>query len=237
MSFDAAIKFCDVWKKYSRREIFHRSLREDAMGMLGASGAMQDDLKVDEFWALSNLNFELSAGDCVSFEGHNGSGKTTILKLISRVTRPTRGGVDVCGRVAPLLEVGPGFHPDLTGRENIYMNGTILGMTISEVRNLERKIVDYAEIGEFVGTPVKKYSSGMLMRLGFSIAIHSSSDIFLFDEIFSVADSDFRKKCKESIVDLSRNGKIVILVNHDRENYGFQPTRSLVFEHGYLIAS
>lgn len=236
MSSDIMIQFDRVWKKYSRREIFHRSLREDAVQMFSSGRSASSHLGEDEFWALSDLNFHWLSGECVSLIGHNGSGKTTVLKIISSVTQPTRGSAVVRGRVAPLLEVGPGFHPDLTGRENIYMNGTILGMSLSELRDKEETIVRYAQVEEFVNTPVKKYSSGMLMRLGFSVAVHSSADIFLFDEIFSVADKDFRERCNETIADLVRRGKIVILVNHDRDNYGIRPTKLISLSHGCVVA-
>lgn len=235
MSSDISIHFDQVWKKYSRREIFHRSIREDALQMFSSGKSSRNELNDAEFWALSDLNFQLSSGECVSLVGHNGSGKTTILKIISSVTQPTQGQVLVKGQVAPLLEVGPGFHPDLTGRENIYMNGTILGMTLSELRSKEKAIVQYAEVEEFINTPVKKYSSGMLMRLGFSVAVHSAADIFLFDEIFSVADKTFRERCNESIKELTQAGRIVILVNHDRDNYGIQPTRVITLDHGRIV--
>jgi len=226
------IHFQNVWKKYSRREIFHRSIREDALQLFAPSKSHVGELQESEFWVLKNLDFCLSSGDCVRLAGPNGSGKTTILKLISRVTLPTRGCVSVQGRVAPLLEVGPGFHPDLTGRENIYMNGTILGMSISEIRVREQEIVHYAEIAEFINTPVKKYSSGMLMRLGFAIAIHSGADIYLFDEIFSVADQEFRERCYDSIKEMVNSGKIVLLVNHDKNNYGINPNKNFLMSGG-----
>jgi ABC-type polysaccharide/polyol phosphate transport system ATPase subunit len=236
MSSDVLIRFDQVWKKYSRREIFHRSIREDALQIFSSGKIPGNKLKDEEFWVLSELQFQLSSGECVSLVGHNGSGKTTILKIISNVTQPTQGKALVKGQVAPLLEVGPGFHPDLTGRENIYMNGTILGMTLSELRNKEKAIAEYAEVDEFINTPVKKYSSGMLMRLGFSVAVHSSADIFLFDEIFSVADITFRERCNASIKQLTQAGKIVILVNHDRDNYGIHPTRVITLDHGRIVA-
>lgn len=236
MSSDVLIRFDQVWKKYSRREIFHRSIREDALQMFSSGKFSRNELNDEEFWALSDLQFQFSPGECVSLVGHNGSGKTTILKIISNVTQPTQGHALVQGQVAPLLEVGPGFHPDLTGRENIYMNGTILGMKLSELRSKEKAIVEYAEVEEFINTPVKKYSSGMLMRLGFSVAVHSSADIFLFDEIFSVADKSFRERCNASIAQLTEAGKIVILVNHDRDNYGIQPTRVITLDHGQIVA-
>ena len=144
-----------------------------------------------------------------------GSGKTTILKLISSVTYPTRGEVTVKGRVAPLIAVGAGFHPDLTGRENIYMNGTIIGMTLKEIREHMAEIIEFSELEKFIDMPVKKYSSGMYLKLGFSIAIHSSAEILLIDEILAVSDESFQKKCIGKIKDIKSN-KAMVVVSHNR---------------------
>ena len=234
MLSESYIEFKNVWKKYSKRQIFHRSVREDFKSIF-ATKAIDKGLSDDEFWALREISFKVRAGECIGLTGVNGSGKTTLLKLISNVTYPNLGGVDVYGRVAPMLEVGPGFHPDLTGLENIYMNGTILGMSITEIRSQEKNIIEFSEIENFIRVPVKKYSSGMLLRLGFSIAAHSNADIFLFDEVFSVADQKFRDKCKCILLNLKKSGKIIFLVNHNPENYDLEPDRLLKLNCGCLI--
>jgi len=206
------IELIDVWKKYSLRETFHRSLREDMMNIFKRNNK---DIRKDEFWALKGINLSVKKGECIGLFGPNGAGKSTILKLIASVTYPTRGNVIVKGRVAPLIEVGAGFHMDLTGRENIFVNGAILGMKIKEVQESLNSIIDFSELGEFIDMPVKKYSSGMYLRLGFSIAIHSRADILLIDEIFAVGDENFQVKCIEKINDLKRMNRTIIMVSHN----------------------
>jgi ABC-type polysaccharide/polyol phosphate transport system ATPase subunit len=147
--------------------------------------------------------------------GPNGSGKSTILKLISNVTYPTKGVISVRGRVAPLIELGAGMHPDLTGIENIYMNGTILGLTIRELKRRLSEIVDFSGLDDFITVPVKKYSSGMYLRLAFSIAVHSPADIFLFDEVLAVGDEDFQKKCLARLATIRSNNGTILVVSHD----------------------
>lgn len=211
-SDNAAIEFCEVWKKYSREAIFHRSLREDLINIF--KGRKKTELAKDEFWALKQVNFAINAGETVGLHGPNGAGKTTILKLIAGVTYPTKGTVRTKGRIAPLLEIGAGFHPDLTGRENIFVNGTILGMGIRELRRKIDSIIEFSEIWEFIDMPVKKYSSGMYLRLAFSIAIHSEVDIYLIDEIIAVGDESFQKKCIKKIIELREAGKTLLVVSH-----------------------
>src|SRR5579884_2942194 len=206
MLSDAMVELKNVWKKYSIRDIFHRSLREDIAGIFRGN---KDDLKEGEFWALKNINISLGRGECVGLYGPNGSGKTTILKLISSVTYPTKG------RVAPLIAVGAGFHPDLTGRENIYMNGTIIGMTLKEIRERMDEIIEFSELEKFIDMSVKKYSSGMYLKLGFSIAIHSSAEILLIDEILAVSDESFQRKCIKKVKDI-RSNKTMVIVSHNR---------------------
>ncbi len=212
MLYDAIVELKNVWKKYSIRDMFHRSLREDFVNIFRGNKC---DLKEDEFWALKNINISLRGRECVGLYGPNGSGKTTILKLISSVTYPTRGEVIVKGRVAPLIAVGAGFHPDLTGRENIYMNGTIIGMTLKEIKKHMTEIIEFSELERFIDMPVKKYSSGMYLKLGFSIAIHSSAEILLIDEILAVSDESFQKKCIRKIKDIKSN-KTMVIVSHNR---------------------
>ena len=215
MSSDCRISFQQVWKKYSRKDFFQKSIRQDMADLFFAAKNMSA-LREDEFWVFQDLTFEVYDGECLGLMGANGSGKSTVLKLIANVTLPTKGAVTVRGRVAPLLELGAGFHPDLTGRENIYMNGAILGMTIGEVKEKEKKIIAFSGIEQFMDTPVKKYSSGMHLRLGFSIAVHSDADIFLFDEIMAVGDEAFQEKCRERIRRLLAEGKTILFVSHSK---------------------
>jgi len=204
-----------VWKKYYRHQVFHRSLREDIVNLFKRK--QKQELKKNEFWALKGISFEIKKGECVGLYGPNGAGKSTILKLIAKVTYPTKGIINVNGRVAPLIEIGAGFHLDLTGRENIYINGAILGMRIKEIKRKIPQIVEFSELGEFIDMPVKKYSSGMYLRLGFAVAIHSEADIFLIDEILAVGDEAFQEKCLEKIKKLKKQGKTLLFVTHNRE--------------------
>ncbi|HVY55149.1 MAG TPA: ABC transporter ATP-binding protein, partial [Thermodesulfobacteriota bacterium] len=191
-----------------------------------------------EFWALKGISFSIVKGECVGIFGPNGAGKTTILKLIASVTYPNQGDVAVRGRVAPLISVGAGFHPDLTGRENIYTNGTIIGMTIGEIRKKADSIIEFSEIEEkFMDMPVKKYSNGMNARLGFSIAIHSSADIILIDEILAVGDESFQEKCIAKIKDLKNYDKTVMIVSHNRKKMEELTDRILNIKSGEIISS
>ena len=165
----------------------------------------------DRFWALEDITFDVKQGEILGIIGKNGAGKSTLLKIISRVTTPTRGQIKIKGRVACLLEVGTGFHPELTGRENIYLNGSILGMTKAEISSRFDEIVDFAGVGEFIDTPVKRYSSGMYVRLGFSVAAHLDPEILLVDEVLAVGDAEFQKKCLGKMSEVSRGGRTVFL--------------------------
>lgn len=189
-------------------------MREDIVSLFKWNNS---DLKRDEFWALKGVNLTVQRGECVGLYGPNGAGKSTILKLIASVTYPTKGDVKVMGRVAPLIEIGAGFHMDLTGRENIFINGAILGMSIKEIKSKLNDIIEFSELGQFIDMPVKKYSSGMYLRLGFSVAVHSSAEILLIDEILAVGDEDFQRKCIEKIKELIGDGRTIIMVSHNRE--------------------
>ncbi|MBF0568763.1 MAG: ABC transporter ATP-binding protein [Nitrospirae bacterium] len=213
MSSEYALELCGVWKKYSISEFFHRSVREEIVGLFKHKTG--DALSKDEFWALKDVNLALKRGDVVGLYGANGAGKTTILKIISSITYPTLGSVAVNGTVAPLIEVGAGFHPDLTGRENIYVNGTIIGMEIKDIRARMPGIIAFSELEGFIDMPVKKYSSGMYLRLGFAVAVNSSAEILLFDEILSVSDVDFQNKCINKIRELKQDNRTIIMVSHN----------------------
>jgi ABC-type polysaccharide/polyol phosphate transport system ATPase subunit len=169
---------------------------------------------VEEFWALKDLNFEIAQGDVVGIVGSNGAGKTTLLKILSRITEPTEGKVTIKGRVASLLEVGTGFHPELTGRENIYLNGAILGMSRSEIKQKFDEIVAFADSERFLDTPVKRYSSGMYVRLAFAVAAHLETDVLIVDEVLAVGDLAFQRKCLAKMGDISNSGRTVLFVSH-----------------------
>lgn len=170
----------------------------------------------EEFWALKDVNFEIQQGDRVGIIGRNGAGKSTLLKVLSRITDPSGGRVSIRGRVASLLEVGTGFHPELTGRENIFLNGAILGMSRAEIRKKFDEIVSFAEIEKFLDTPVKRYSSGMYVRLAFAVAAHLEPEILIIDEVLAVGDAQFQKKCLGKMEDVSKNdGRTVLFVSHN----------------------
>lgn len=170
----------------------------------------------EEFWALKDLNFEVKQGDVVGIIGRNGAGKSTLIKLLSRITEPSTGRVSIKGRVASLLEVGTGFHPELTGRENIYLNGSILGMSRIEIKRRFDEIVEFADVSRFLDTPVKRYSSGMYVRLAFSVAVHMEPEILIVDEVLAVGDAEFQAKCLGKMNEISKQqGRTVILVSHN----------------------
>jgi len=169
----------------------------------------------EEFWALKDLNFEIKSGDRVGIIGRNGAGKSTLLKILSRITEPTHGRITIDGRVASLLEVGTGFHPELSGRENIFLNGAILGMSRAEIRTKFDEIVAFAEVEKFLDTPVKRYSSGMYVRLAFAVAAHLEPEILIVDEVLSVGDIQFQRKCLGKMEEVSNNGRTVLFVSHN----------------------
>jgi len=169
----------------------------------------------EEVWALKDVSFQVEQGDVLGIIGRNGAGKSTLLKILSRVTAPTSGVVKVKGRVASLLEVGTGFHPDLTGRENVYLNGSILGMSRREIDRKFDEIVDFAEVEKFIDTPVKRYSSGMYVRLAFAVAAHLEPEILVVDEVLAVGDAEFQKKCLGKMSDVAKEGRTVLFVSHN----------------------
>ncbi len=234
LSDNTPIKLTRLWKKYYRENLFHRSLRDDLMNFIHPKKD-KSLLNNNEFWALKDINIDVKKGESIGLYGPNGSGKSTLLKLIASVTFPTKGNVKVNGRVAPLIEIGAGFHQDLTGRENIYMNGAILGMKISEIKTKLDSIIAFSEINEFIDMSVKKYSSGMYLRLGFSIAIHSEAEILLIDEILAVGDEDFKDKCIHKVIELKKNGKTMVIVTHNRKLMEKVADRVIMMEKGKII--
>jgi lipopolysaccharide transport system ATP-binding protein len=186
-------------------------------------------------WALRDVSFEVSPGSVLGVIGRNGSGKSTLMKILARVTVPTEGVAMVTGRVGALLQVGTGFHPELTGRENISLSGAILGMTREEIQAVEDQVVDFAEIGRFLDTPVKHYSSGMYMRLAFSVSAHLAAEIMLVDEVLSVGDAEFQKKCKARIRELVDGGRTVLFVSHSMDSVQQLCDSTLVLEQGRVV--
>lgn len=206
MNNNIVISFSNVSKKFRRGQ---KLLLKEALLDIFMPGRQED------FWALKDINFDIKKGETIGIIGNNGSGKSTILKLIAGVMFPTKGKVTVNGRISPLIELGAGFHPELTGRENIYLNGTILGLTKQQIDERFKEIVDFSELRDFIDTPVKHYSSGMYMRLGFSVAVHTDPEILLIDEIFAVGDSEFQKKCFKKMEEFKKTKVTIVFVTHD----------------------
>jgi len=205
-----------------------------ALSSKGAPGASTETR--EEFWAIRDVSFSIEHGERVGIIGRNGAGKSTLLKILSRITEPTRGRVAISGRVASLLEVGTGFHPELTGRENVYLNGAVLGMTRAEIRRKFDEIVAFAAVERFLDTPVKRYSSGMYVRLAFAVAAHLDPEILMVDEVLAVGDTQFQKKCLGKMEDVSRAGRTVLFVSHNLPMVQHLCSRTLLFEGGRLVA-
>ena len=235
MSSEPIISFSKVWKKYSKQQVLNNSLRDELVSVI-TGRKCREELTEGEFWSLSDICFSIKKGQCIGLAGHNGSGKSTILKLISNVTYPTKGEINVQGRVAPLIELGAGMHPDLTGIENIYMNGTILGLSIRELRKRIAEIVEFSGLQDFVNAPVKKYSSGMYLRLAFSIAVHSPADIFLFDEVLTVGDEEFQSRCLDRINFIRLNKGTIFVVSHDSVALKQICDHIITLEHGKVLS-
>jgi lipopolysaccharide transport system ATP-binding protein len=193
--------------------------------------------EVEQFWALRDVSFEVNQGEVLGIIGRNGAGKSTLLKILSRITEPDRGRAILRGRVASLLEIGTGFHPELTGRENIFLNGAILGMTKAEIKAKFDEIVAFAEVERFLDTPVKRYSSGMYVRLAFSIAAHLEPEILIVDEVLAVGDTEFQKKCLGKIRDVSRGGRTVLFVSHNLSALQTLCGSAILLDRGKLIAA
>ena len=216
-----AIRVAGLSKRYQLglRDGIDRSFREMLVNLAKAPARRLRHLggrgEAESFWALNDVSFEVQPGEVAGVIGRNGAGTSTLLKILSRITEPTAGRVELRGRVASLLEVGTGFHPDLTGRENVYLNGAILGMGRVEIRRKFDAIVDFAEVAKFVDTPVKHYSSGMYLRLAFAVAAHLEGEILLVDEVLAVGDVAFQRKCLGMMQDVSRGGRSVIFVTHN----------------------
>jgi lipopolysaccharide transport system ATP-binding protein len=212
VSVTTAVRFDNVSKKFTLHRERARSFQEAALAFLHGRDSSREEL-----WALKDVSFAVERGKTLGIIGPNGSGKSTVLKLISRILEPTSGQIDVQGRVSALIELGTGFHPDLTGRENVYLNGSILGFSRKEMRAKFNSIVEFSELEKFIDVPIKHYSSGMHMRLGFAVAIHVDPDVLLIDEILAVGDQAFQQKCLGKIAELKSQGVTILFVSHDLE--------------------
>ena len=251
MDSSLAIEATNLSKKYRLGTIGMSSLREDLSRWWGrkkqnassktntnTAGINQSRIINDsEFWALHDLNFQIPKGEVVGLIGANGSGKSTLLKILSRITEPTQGEVKIRGKVASLLEVGTGFHPELTGRENVYINGAILGMTRREVDAKFDEIVEFSGVSDFIDTPIKRYSSGMTVRLGFAVAAHLDPDILIVDEVLAVGDAAFQKKCIGKMQSISSSGRTIIFVSHNMASVEALCTHGHMLENGKLVKS
>ena len=225
------VVFENVSKRYILRHERARSFQEAIVDAF-----RRRDRRREEFWALRDVSFEVQPGESVGVIGANGSGKSTTLKLIARIIEPTGGRVTVQGRVGALLELGTGFHPELTGRENIFLSGSILGLSHAQVRRRLDSIIGFADIGQFIDVPVRLYSSGMFVRLGFSVAVHMDTNLLLIDEVLAVGDAAFQRRCLDMLETLQREGRTLVVVSHDLNAIWQMCNRVIVFEKGRIQA-
>jgi lipopolysaccharide transport system ATP-binding protein len=242
---DTVIRVENLGKKYiigHQQQERYASLRDVITNQVKSFGSLMNPKSrkknpaFEEFWALKDVSFEVNQGDRVGIIGRNGAGKSTLLKILSRITEPTTGSVKIKGRVASLLEVGTGFHPELTGRENIFLNGAILGMTKVEIKRKFDEIVAFAEVEKFLDTPVKRYSSGMYVRLAFAVAAHLEPEILIVDEVLAVGDAAFQKKCLGKMQDVGKEGRTVLFVSHNMATIQNLCQRVIWLNQGHLIS-
>ena len=229
-----SVVFDGVWKKFRRGEL-HDSLRDLLPALTGrmlAGAADAQQLHGTEFWAVRDVSFTVDPGEALGIIGPNGAGKSTILKLLTRILRPTRGRCGVTGRVGSMIEIAAGFHPDLTGRENVFLQGAIMGMTREEITGRFDRIVDFSELDDFIDTPVKRYSSGMNARLGFAIAAHLSPDVLIIDEILAVGDLRFQRKAFDRIAEIARQNIPVVIVSHQLDRIAALCTKAILLDAG-----
>ncbi|MCY6489300.1 ABC transporter ATP-binding protein [Leptolyngbya sp. GGD] len=235
------IRVENLGKKYTlshqeKASTFRDALTQRLSNPFRRSASKPNGGQLEEFWALKDVSFEVQQGDRVGIIGRNGAGKSTLLKILSRITAPTHGEIRIKGRVASLLEVGTGFHPELTGRENIFLNGAILGMSKAEINRKFDEIVAFAEVERFIDTPVKRYSSGMYVRLAFAVAAHLEPEVLIVDEVLAVGDSTFQQKCLGKMEDVSKNsGRTVVFVSHNMATVEKLCNKGIFLKHGNLI--
>src|SRR5437016_775181 len=235
---EIALRLDGVYKKFRKGELYD-SLRDliPALARRVVRGRRPEGLAAREFWAVQDVTVGVRRGEAFGIIGANGAGKSTILKLLSGIMRPTRGTLQVNGRLSALIEVGAGFHPDLTGRENIFLNGTILGMSREDIRRKFDGIVDFSGLEEFIDTPVKRYSSGMFARLGFAVAAHVDPDVLIVDEVLSVGDFVFQRKCLEKMNAVLQSGATIVFVSHDLRAVAELCSRTLLLDRGRIVAA
>ncbi|MDF3056769.1 MAG: tagH 2 [Rariglobus sp.] len=241
MSDDVVIRAENISKRYRISHLAGQGTLRDTMHHMARLAwrrlRWNSKLNREDFWALRDVNFEIKRGEVVGIIGRNGAGKSTLLKILSRITEPTTGRITLKGRVASLLEVGTGFHPELTGRDNIFLNGAILGMSRVEIRKKFDEIVAFAEVERFLDTPVKRYSSGMYVRLAFAVAAHLEPEILIVDEVLAVGDAQFQKKCLGKIQSVAQNdGRTVLFVSHQMNAVQRLCTRAIVMQNGMIAA-
>jgi lipopolysaccharide transport system ATP-binding protein len=234
---DIAIKVENLSKLYQIGTQRSGSLRESLSENWNRLTGKSRNRITEDFWALQDIHFEIKKGEAVGIIGRNGAGKSTLLKILSRITEPTTGRIEINGRVSSLLEVGTGFHPELSGRENIYLNGTILGMTRREIKAKFDEIVDFSGVEKFIDTPVKHYSSGMYVRLAFAVAAHLEPEILIIDEVLAVGDAEFQKKCLGKMNEVAGEGRTVIFVSHNMASVQSLCSQALVLKSGQVIYS
>ena len=217
------------------RDVLANGARQAAHKLAHPFAAPENDPTYEEFWALKDVSFDIQQGDRVGIIGRNGAGKSTLLKILSRITEPTSGQIKIRGRVSSLLEVGTGFHPELSGRENIFLNGAILGMSRAEINKKFDEIVAFAEVEKFLDTPVKRYSSGMYVRLAFAVAAHLEPEILILDEVLAVGDAQFQKKCMGKMEDVGKEGRTILFVSHNMAAIKTLCSKAVVLSKGLMI--
>ncbi|HEU4588625.1 MAG TPA: ABC transporter ATP-binding protein [Gemmatimonadales bacterium] len=239
MSSEPGIEFNHVWKKFHRGEM-HDSLRDLVPAMMRRMMGRKEDrtaLATGDFWALRDVCFQVKPGQTLGIIGSNGAGKSTVLKTLTRILRPTRGSCEVRGRMGTLIEIAAGFHPDLTGRENVFLQGAIMGMPAALIREKFDEIVEFSGIADFIDTPVKRYSSGMNARLGFAIAAYLDPDVLIIDEVLSVGDLAFQKKAFDRLSQLARSGRPVVVVSHQLDRMAQLCTDALLLRKGEVVVT
>jgi lipopolysaccharide transport system ATP-binding protein len=240
MDGDVVIHVDRISKQYRLGKIGSGTIARDLSGFwnrIRGKKNVPSENEDETIWALKDISFEVQQGEVLGIIGKNGAGKSTLLKILSQITQPTSGEIRVNGKMASLLEVGTGFHPELTGRENMFLNGAILGMSKQEIKNKFDEIVDFAGVEKFIDTPVKRYSSGMYVRLAFAVAAHLEPDILVVDEVLSVGDAEFQKKCLGKMKDVSGQGRTVLFVSHNTTAMKALCTRGILLKNGMMVKS